>query len=125
MVVFEHMVPSSKDVTIDGMKSEDGINRWEKLKEKDKLGLTEKDSFVVFVTSKEFSRDSVDMFRERMQSLKEMGGAALESYIAQQLNSGKTIGEIKRDVHPFIQTEVQITAMIAKAGLRERTEDDM
>jgi len=126
MLIFEHMVPSQKkDVTIDGMKSEDGKTLWDKLKDREYLGLTDKDSFVIFITSRQFASEAVVKFRERMQDVQEKGGLSLSDYINKQLASGKPVETVKNDVHPFIQSEVELTAMIANARFeREREEDD-
>ena len=126
MVVFEHMVPSSrKDVVVDGMKSEDGSKLWDKLGEREHLGLGDRDSFVVLVTSRQFASKTVDKFRERMHDVQERGGLALGDYVNMRLVSEGSVVAVKNDVHPFIQAEVGLTAMIAKARFeREKMKDD-
>lgn len=125
MLMFEQMVPSSnREVVIDGMKSEQGRELWKKLEDREHLGLCDKDSFVIFVTTRDLAGHAMDLFKERMEDVQEKGGKMLSEYVEGRLLSGDSVATIKNDMHPFIQTEIEIAAFIAREKLKREKIDD-
>jgi hypothetical protein len=120
---YEQMVPCREEAVINGMKTSDGRKLWHELKEDLKLG--DKDSFVVFVAERGLVNEIAGRFKDRLSMIQQKGGDAIMEDISKRAASETPIGEIGRDVHPFIKSEVQLSVMIERALGKERLQDEL